>query len=87
MDRIYIDCHEFIIGREKSGTNYIISQPCISKKHAVIKKQNNEFYIFDLDSSNGTYVNSFKLEPNREYKLKNEDSITFGNQNYKFFDK
>ena len=35
-------------------------------------------YIIDLGSSNGTYLNNNKIEPQRYYELKEKDVIKFG---------
>jgi len=35
-------------------------------------------YIIDLGSSNGTYLNNNRIEPQRYYELKEKDVIKFG---------
>ena len=35
-------------------------------------------YIIDLGSSNGTFLNNSRIEPQRYYELKEKDVIKFG---------
>ena len=44
------------IGRHSSNT-IVINDPKVSLFHSVIKINGNQFYIYDLESSNGTFVN------------------------------
>ncbi len=51
---------ELNVGRV--GRNEIIlKDPYVSKRHAKIFSKNNSYYIEDLDSSNGTFVNNRKI--------------------------
>jgi hypothetical protein len=50
----------------------------VSRKHAVIRKENSIFYLEDLNSSNGTYVNSVRVYPGQSLKLKPDDVIQIG---------
>lgn len=52
---------ELNVGRV--GRNEIIlKDPYVSKRHAKIFSKNNLYYIEDLDSSNGTFVNNRKIK-------------------------
>ena len=87
VDRVYIDNIEFVISRNKNNCNFAIEETSISKKHATIKSIENEYFIVDNSSSNGTYLNHIKLQPNKEYKLKNGDILAFAKQQFEFFDR
>ena len=50
----------------------------VSRKHARITLQNTRLSVADLASTNGTYVNNEKLEPNIEYPLKEADDLRLG---------
>jgi ABC-type multidrug transport system ATPase subunit/pSer/pThr/pTyr-binding forkhead associated (FHA) protein/ABC-type multidrug transport system permease subunit len=50
----------------------------ISRQHAqIIHNSNNELYIVDLGSTNGTFVNGRKLEPGVPYQININDEISF----------
>jgi MFS transporter, ACDE family, multidrug resistance protein len=52
----------------------------ISRVHAQIRYDENEYYIQDLNSSNGTFINKYPLIPGVWYKLKSGLHISFGRQ-------
>lgn len=69
-----------LIGR-KYG-DILIEDEMVSKKHAQIDIIGDDiFYIKDLASTNGTYVNGNKIS---YYKLKEGDKIKIGNTILKF---
>ena len=47
----------------------------ISREHAKIIKKHNKYFLLDLGSTNGTYLNRQVLEQNREHPLKDGDLI------------
>jgi hypothetical protein len=60
----------------------VINNPAISKFHAYFAKdiKDGSYYIIDADSTNGTYVNDVKVEPNARKPLHDGDKISFGHQ-------
>ena len=77
----YILGEEFTLGRSKDNS-LVIKDPYISKNHFLIGEDEGEYYIEDLKSSNGTYVNGEVLSDVRE--LKNNDRIKVGNIEFLF---
>ena len=53
--------------------------PVISSTHANVSRVNNEWFITDLKSTNKTYVNGVKLEPNVPAKIKQDDVVMLAN--------
>ncbi|MCB9647643.1 MAG: FHA domain-containing protein [Deltaproteobacteria bacterium] len=53
----------------------------ISKEHAVIERRGTEWWLRDLNSSNGTYVNGRRI---REAKLKDNDELVLGSMRLVF---
>jgi serine/threonine-protein kinase len=57
----------------------------ISRKHARIFVQDGEYYLEDLGSLNGTYVNRGpRLLPGSPHPLKDDDEIVMGKTFFKF---
>lgn len=50
----------------------------VSRKHAVIQLKQKQLEIYDLGSSNGTFVNGVRLEPHRPIVLRDGDEIILG---------
>lgn len=51
----------------------------ISQHHAVVTILNGEFFISDLKSSNGSFLEHMRLVPLKLYPLKNDSKVTLGN--------
>ena len=68
----------FLIGRTEGGL--IISDPNISRKHAQISYDaaQRAYFINDLNSSNGTYVNSKRIIPGHATQLSHGSVIGLG---------
>ena len=49
--------------------------PTVSRHHAHITNDQNQWRIEDLNSTNGTWVNGVRLQPNTLFPLKNGDIL------------
>lgn len=72
------------IGKEERQADVCIAQDVISRVHARIQKEEGEYYIIDLDSTNGTYINGRKLIGTEKVKLQQGDHVSFANVEYIF---
>lgn len=73
-----------VIGRDRK-CNVYIKDPFMSKENTLIYHQDGKFYIKDLGSTNGTFVNGKQLL-DKPAKLKDSDKITIGSVNFLFVD-
>lgn len=70
-----LEGHKWKFGR--SPTNeFFVDYTKASRQHFEIFKLNDNFYIKDLGSSNGTYLNGHQLPANNEIELKTGDMIS-----------
>ncbi len=76
---------ESVVGRSKKCDIYI-NDPFLSKKHARIFLSEGKYYIEDLGSTNGTFVNGKRIEPGKCIRIKDSDKITFGTICFLFVD-
>jgi pSer/pThr/pTyr-binding forkhead associated (FHA) protein len=53
-------------------------QQGVSRRHAVLRLHSGALYIQDSSSTNGTRINGAKLDPEREYLLREGDELEFG---------
>ncbi|HMB01720.1 MAG TPA: FHA domain-containing protein [Spirochaetota bacterium] len=65
------------IGRDKEN-DIVIDDKMTSRYHAVIQKIKNDFFIQDLGSTNGTFVNDRQTPKEKYVKLKAGDAIRIG---------
>ncbi len=64
-----------IIGRS-SACDIYIDDSKLSRQHFAVERINNELYITDLDSRNGTFINGIRIKSRR--KIMNGDRIFAG---------
>jgi acyl-CoA synthetase (AMP-forming)/AMP-acid ligase II len=83
-ERIIIDKSSILVGRLAGSVDYVIDNNAVGKMHAEILKKDELFYIIDLNSVNGTFVNGERIVCNTETIIKNGDKITLANEVYKF---
>ncbi|MFA5794005.1 MAG: FHA domain-containing protein [Candidatus Brocadiia bacterium] len=74
QETIQLDKDVISFGRSPDNTISIRSEK-VSRKHAEIRKSGDGFVVIDLDSRNGTYVNSDKI---KEHKLEPGDTVKIG---------
>lgn len=67
----------FGIGRDKSN-QIIVADPKVSRFHALVTFENDEAYLKDTDSSNGTFLNGKQIPPQKKCKLTDGDKIKVG---------
>jgi len=71
----------FTIGR-RAEKNLVITDPMASRDHAEIVQMSGEYYLLDLGSKHGTYVNGAQV---KRHKLINNDRIQFGSSSDRSF--
>lgn len=72
------------LGRQ-GDNDIIIKDPFVSKKHLKIVKDEGEYYLEDLNSSNGTFLNNQSVED--VVRLANGDRIGIGSIEFLFVDR
>lgn len=68
------------IGRE-ADNDVVIQNQLASRHHAMIQKIKDEYYIKDLDSTNGTFLNGCLIPKDKYVKLEGNDTVTIGKIN------
>ncbi|MCR4743437.1 MAG: FHA domain-containing protein [Treponema sp.] len=66
------------IGRE-SDNDVVVDNKLASRHHALIQKIKNVYFIKDVGSTNGTFLNGTKIPADKYVKLMPGDKITIGN--------
>lgn len=75
-----IEENDIVIGRE-TAANLCIADASVSRRHSRIQREDQEFFISDLDSLNGTFVNDV---PVRRRALQHGDRVRIGDSQFLF---
>jgi len=70
-----------LLGRS-AECQIVIPDPRVSRRHAMIRKQDGAFYLFDLGSYNGSYLNGVRVTAAR--KLQPGDILNFADHEFRF---
>jgi hypothetical protein len=69
---------------QSDDSDITIAKDTISRYHARIECQNSDYYLEDLNSTNGTFVNEKQLTYKEKRKLESNDIIRFADVKYRF---
>lgn len=81
---ILISSYPFFIGKGTEEVHLNLEDSTVSRFHARIDRTNEEFWITDLNSTNGTFLNGIRLIPYERLSLKRDDSIVIARKRYEF---
>jgi hypothetical protein len=92
-DMLVFPEQDVIIGRRERGKNPDVDLSLwggffsgVSREHARINIEADGFlYVYDLGSTNGTYINEIELNPHEGYRLSDSDVVRFGKLNVQVF--
>lgn len=82
--RYVLDKECVVFGKDAASADYVLQNDTISRAHAEIKKRNGVYYLTDLGSTNGTFVNSKRLPKNTAIEVSNGDTVKFSNVELRF---
>lgn len=74
--------YPFFIGKQPKEMDFVLNQTGISRFHAKLVKEENHISIMDLNSTNGTFLNSDVLAANEKKELHEGDRIQFADCRY-----
>ena len=59
----------FYIGSVEQYADYSLKEEGVSRIHCCVSKRDNNYYVSDLNSTNGTYLNGKEILPGKEELL------------------
>ncbi len=71
-----------MIGKRRDAVDGWINHPTVSRIHAKIEKRAQGYFLTDLNSTNGTFLNDRLLEVNETVPLKVGDAVRFADVEY-----
>lgn len=74
--RIVINKPKFLLGKKPTAVDGVISYSrFVGRVHCQITNNGGAYYVYDFDSTNGTYVNGVQVTSAKGVRLKNGDSL------------
>lgn len=85
--RIFLEKFPFFIGSLPGYVDFVIPKDTVSRFHAKLLREEDTIKIADLNSTNGTRVNSGLLAPQEERCLADGDRLEFAGEPYRYCEK
>ncbi len=74
---------EYLIGKHPGMVNGVVTyNPAISRVHCKITFAQGRYYLTDMDSANGTFINQQRLEKYQMVQLNNGDYLKLANSDF-----
>ncbi|MDR0315233.1 MAG: FHA domain-containing protein [Oscillospiraceae bacterium] len=83
-DKILLQSFETSIGRSNS-CDIVLVYGTVSRFHAVVSRYRSGWFLSDNNSKTGTFVETGQIE--KRERIKNGDTVAFGNVVFTFFDR
>ena len=64
--------------------DYVIDNQAISRSHARISRMGGKYYITDLNSTNGTFINGIRMNSNETRELNDGEEVMIGRIRMRF---
>ncbi len=77
----------FVIGSLEYGVDGYVEDESVSRFHARLELTGDQYYVMDLNSEQGTFINEKKLMPEGRYPVQFGDKIRFGRVTFSFLQK
>ena len=83
-EEIKIEKEIFVIGKDKSIADLVLSNKTISRKHAEIITRGTHYFLRDNHSTNQTFVGGKPIKPDTNMEIFSGSIIKFSNEEYRF---
>lgn len=70
------------IGKMAGCVDHVLADNSVSRIHARFDKQGDKILLTDMNSTNGTYKNGLRMQPQETVEIEPGDEIRFGSLNY-----
>ena len=72
----------YTVGKMAGCVDCVLSDDSISRIHARFEKEGDSIQLTDMNSTNGTFKNGLRMQPQETVEIEPGDEIRFGNLNY-----
>ena len=72
----------YTVGKMAGCVDYVLPDDSVSRIHVRFDKQGEKILMTDMNSTNGTYKNGLRMQPQETVEIEPGDEIRFGSLNY-----
>jgi len=84
-ETIRISKQSFRLGKERGSVDYCVSDnSAVSREHACVICNNGRYYISDLNSKNGTYIDGRIVNPGSKMEIRDKSKLVLANEEFIF---
>lgn len=84
-ERTVIDKPQFTVGRMLGHVDYCVTNnSAVGRQHIKITNNNGRYFICDLNSTNGTYIDEHEIPKNVDTEVFSGSKVTLANEDFKF---
>ena len=77
---IHINKNSYSIGKDLNNMDYVLGNQSVSRNHATICCEGDNFYLTDNGSTNGTTIEGIRVKTGEKAELGDGDIISLGNE-------
>lgn len=70
------------VGKMAGCVDYVLPDDSVSRIHARFDREGEKILLTDMNSTNGTYKNGLRMQPQETVEIEPGDEVRFGNLNY-----
>ena len=84
-EKTAVDKPQFTVGRMLGHVDYcVVNNSAIGRQHIKITNNNGRYFICDLNSTNGTYIDEREIPKNVDTEVFSGAKVTLANEDFKF---
>lgn len=85
-ENIEIPYVPFIIGKHEGLVDYCLFHPTVSRIHLRVDRKEGVYIVTDLNSTNGTSVEGYRLQANETVSIANGNSVYLADAGFRFWE-
>lgn len=84
MNKRHIELKQFpcTVGKMAGCVDHVLSDASVSRIHARFDREGETILLTDMNSTNGTYKNGLRMQPQETVEIEPGDEVRFGSLNY-----
>lgn len=86
-NNIEIQYIPYVIGKHPELADYCLERPTVSRLHLRVDRKEGVYIVTDLNSTNGTTVEGYRLQANETVSIQNGNIVSIADIRYRFIER